>query len=383
MQRLASVGPPAAALLLLCAWPGTAAAQPPGGAQPPAAPQIPSQPPPAPETPAEVADQAERPRAPAQLAVRSNVPAAEVLVDGALVGRTPLPSAVAIVPGEHLLELRRRGYRDVRRPLNLAEGARADVTVELFEDPGAPPSETGTLAVAVSEDNAVLLLDGQARTIHRGGSPGDAASGAATPITGLPLGPHLLRVERAGFLPVERMVNVPAGQTATVHVTLQPTPETYAAYLRRTRTARTLGVGAVSTGIALLVGGAALAITRQLSLPQARRRRDEERREQEVPMNGGPCDPSLPLTDDEITVCDARLQAAYDAVYIREQLRLVGMIGAGVGLLAAGAGIFLLSTGDDPHKYDTLAAPTPPPRRLWAQPWLGASGGGLMVGSRF
>jgi hypothetical protein len=307
-----------------------------------------------------------------------------VLVDGILAGRTPLPGAIAITPGEHMLELRRRGYRDVRRPLNLAEGARSTLTVELFEDPGTPASETGTLAVSVSEEDAVLLVDGQAKTIHRGGQGDVRQALAATPISGLPMGPHVLRVERAGFMPIEHLVVVPGGDTTTVRVTLRPTAETHAAYVQRTNAYRGWSVALLSAGIAAALAGGALALTRQLSLPEARRNLNEERREQEVPMNGGECDPSLPLSEAMVGACDSRLQAAYDAVWIREQIRLIGIIGVGAGLAAAGTGIFLLANGDDPRKYDALATePASPARRLWARGWAGPSGGGLLLGLRF
>ena len=322
---------------------------------------------------------------PALVSVRTNIPAADVLIDGTPVGRTPLANYVAVPPGDHMLELRRRGYRDVRRPLTLAEGARADLTVELFADPGAPRSDTGTLAVLVSENDAVLLVDGQARTIHRNGRRGPSRS-AATTIEGLPMGPHVLRVERAGFLPAEQSVFVPPGQTTSVQVTLRPTHETYLSYIGRTNAARGWAVATISAGFALAVTGGAVAITRNLSLPDAYRYRDEERREQEVPMSGGACDRSLGLSEAMVAECDARLQAAYDAVTIRQRLRLLGTIGAGVGLAAVGLGVYLLMTGDDPTKYDAMAGPgslSQAQRRFWTQAWVGPSSGGLLFGRRF
>ena len=178
----------------------------------------------------------------------------------------------------------------------------------------------------------MLLVDGQAKTIHRGSTQGDVRQAfAATPISGLPMGPHVLRVERAGFMPIEHLVVVPGGDTTTVRVTLRPTAETHAAYVQRANAYRGWSVALLSAGIAAALAGGALALTRQLSLPEARRYLDEERREQEVPMNGGECDPSLPLSEAMAGACDSRLQAAYDAVWIREQIRLIGIIGVGAG----------------------------------------------------
>jgi PEGA domain len=379
---IVGLAPEALAQLPPATWPRTAPAPPAAPTTPPAAPAATNAPAP-PAGQAEVPPPPQRPVAPAQVTVRSNVPAADVLVDGVLAGRTPLPGAIAIKPGEHLLELRRRGYRDVRRPLNLADGDRPVLTVELHEDPGTPASETGTLAVSVSEDGAVLLVDGHAKTIHRGGSEDAARAFAATPIGGLPMGPHVLRVERAGFLPAEHLVVVPAGDTTTVRVTLRPTPETHEAYVKRTNAYRGWSVALLSAGVAATLAGGALALTRQLGLPEARRNLDQERREQEVPMNGSECDPSLALGQAQIEACDSRLQRAYDAVWVREQVRLIGLIGLGAGLAATGTGIFLLANGDDPRKYDALAVDQPRPQRFWARGWAAPSGGGFLLGLRF
>ncbi len=375
MTRLVRAGLSIATVLHLSGWAPIVLAQPPGAVQP----AVPTQP--APTAPSGAPEQplAEPARAPAQIAVRSNVPAAEVLIDGVLVGRTPLANALALPPGDHVLELRRRGYRDVRRPLTLAEGGRSVLTVELFEDPTTPASEMGTLAVSVSEDSAVLLVDGQAKTIHRD----SGLAFTATRIPGLPMGPHVLRVERAGFLPAEHLVVVPGGQTTTVRVTLQPTQDTHYYYVQRANTARAWAVAAVSAGFAVALAGGTLALTRHLSLDEARRYLAGEQREQDVPMNGGECDRSLGLSEEMALICDDRLQAAHDGVRVRERLRLAGFVGVGVGLLAMGTGVFFLANGDDPRKYDGLTT-APSPRRFWASGWASPTGGGgLLLGGRF
>jgi tetratricopeptide (TPR) repeat protein len=305
----------------------------------------------------------------AQVVVRSNVPAADVFVDGSRVGKTPLPSALVLPPGEHILELRRRGYSNVRRQLSLASAARSSVAIEMYEDPAIPPAETGSLAVAVSEDDAVLLVDGQPRTIYRGGGRLPGTFTAA--IDGLPWGTHTLRIERPGFQPVERSVEVLAGGTSLVRVTLRPTTESYLAYIKRTRSARNWAVSAVTAGTVLTLGSGALAVSRHIALQDAQRRLDDERRDQEN-MSGGSCDPSLGLSPAALGDCAARLQQAETAVTDRQRLRLIGLVGTGAGLLVTAVGVYLLSSGEDPRRYDALALP-----------WIASNGAGLSLSLSF
>jgi hypothetical protein len=305
----------------------------------------------------------------AQVALRSNVPAVDVFVNGSRVGKTPLRAPLLLPPGEHVLELRRRGYSPVRRPLSLAAAGRDAVTIEMYEDPALRPADTGTLAVAVSEDDAVLLVDGQPRTIYRGGGRPPGTFTAS--VDGLPWGTHTLRVERPGFQTVERPVEVLAGATAQVRVTLRPTTESYLAYVKRTRSARRWAVAAVTAGTVLTIGSAALAISRHISLQDAQQILAYERRDQ-ANMGGGSCDPSLGLSPLDLAGCDARLRQAENAVSDRQRLRLVGMAGAGAGLLLAGIGAYLVSSGEDPRRYDAMAVP-----------WVASRGAGLSLSLRY
>jgi hypothetical protein len=306
----------------------------------------------------------------AQVAVRSNIPAADVFLDGARVGRTPLSAPLSVPPGDHVLEVRRRGYSNVRRPLTVAAARRSDVTIEMYQDPAVPPADTGTLAVSVTEDDAVLVVDGQPRTIYRGGG-GRPAGSFTAPIEGLPWGTHVLRVERAGFQPVERNVEVLAGATSTVRVTLRPTRESYLDYVERRRTARRWALGAVGLGTVLTFGGGALALTRHLRLQDLEVQLEEERQDQTY-MSGGSCDRSLLTSPDAIAECDARLRQATAAVTDRQRSRMIGLVSAGVGLVTAGIGIYFLASGEDPRRYDALA-----------MPWVGPGEGGLSLSLRF
>jgi hypothetical protein len=56
---------------------------------------------------------------------------AEVSVDGRLVGRTPLPRALAVAPGQRRLELRAPGYRREERALMIAAGETMRLSLQL------------------------------------------------------------------------------------------------------------------------------------------------------------------------------------------------------------------------------------------------------------
>jgi hypothetical protein len=73
----------------------------------------------------------------------TSTPAAEVSVDGALMGTTPI--ARVLPPGDHLLEVRANGYKPWRRTLTVIGGS-INVAAELvaadpallLTDPGSP-----------------------------------------------------------------------------------------------------------------------------------------------------------------------------------------------------------------------------------------------------
>jgi hypothetical protein len=82
-----------------------------------------------------------------QLEVSCNVAGAVVLVDGAVIGRTPLPRAVPLVAGQSVLKISAPGYFDVTRQVQVDARAlaRMDVSLTALPDeaiaqPAAPAS---------------------------------------------------------------------------------------------------------------------------------------------------------------------------------------------------------------------------------------------------
>jgi hypothetical protein len=268
------------------------------------------------------------------LEVHTKLPGATVLVDGEPVGVTPLPGEVTLLPGSHRVELTRSGYRSAATTLTIGAGAKADVTLEPEPDQAAIDALGAELELQVSEDQAILTVDGAARP-------------AGKRIAMAP-GPHVLRVERDGFYPVERTVDLAEGRTETLVVTLEPTAETLAAHVSEARTFQVLGWIGVLGGAAVAGGAVSFLVVNQGAKDDARAEIEARNREFEP---GGRCDDASLVTDQEY--CGEQTAAAqqddFDSAKARD---IIGFIGLGVGAAAVTTGVVLLLVGDDPDKYD-------------------------------
>ena len=86
----------------------------------------------------------------AHLVISTPLPGAEVWVNDKLVGTTPLPASVAVMPGEARVELKRAGYRPAARVLHVDQGATARLELTPEEDPATPAAAKGTLRLALA-----------------------------------------------------------------------------------------------------------------------------------------------------------------------------------------------------------------------------------------
>lgn len=296
----------------------------------------------------------------AHLVVSTRLVDADVVVDGVRVARTPLPGSITIEPGDRLVELRRPGYSVASSKVMLGDGATAEVALAPTELTGADVVR-GALAIEASEPEVEVVVDGGARGVYR------------APLA-LPAGRHLVSVVRGGFVPSERVVEVPENADARLRVTLTPTPETRATYVTHARSVRRWGWIATAGGVAMAAAGGIAAAILAPEWTQAKRDRDALYATL-IPGAGGMCDPMLGNN------CDKKLQAANDLAESRAIKLDVGVAVAGVGVAAALTGVYLLLTGDDPTRYDTPASD--------AHPLLGFSaslrdhGGGVTLGGRF
>src|SRR5260221_619498 len=180
----------------------------------------------------------------ANVTVRSRVPDAEVFVNGKSAGKTPLASSVSVTPGHVSLELRRPGYTPVKQQLDLTEGATSDVTLDPTIDSKALATEGVFLALDVGRKDADLFVDQE----H---------IGPYTAPIRLPKGLHRVRIEAAGFMPLERDLTLEEGKNNILSDKLDPTPETRAAYDSNVSFHRIWGWVGIGAGALIAGGGAA------------------------------------------------------------------------------------------------------------------------------
>jgi PEGA domain. len=138
----------------------------------------------------------------ARLTIRTMPADAKVKIDGREVGTGPTLGPVMLGPGDHQVETSRPGYQDVRRSLQLVSGAEVVETFNLV-------AELGRLALRSNADGASVLVDGK----EVGKTPLASA-------LSLPAGRHVVTVERSGYEPAERSVDVTAGAQQDVEIQL-------------------------------------------------------------------------------------------------------------------------------------------------------------------
>jgi hypothetical protein len=272
----------------------------------------------------------------AHIALRCRVPGADVFIDGERVGKTPLEASVTTTPGTHRIDVRRPGYMPAAHEITLGDGARGELSLDPTVDPSALGREGGWLAIRTSETQSVLTVDGEEIGLLKG------------PVQ-LPAGPHRLHVERGGFLPGERDVDVPLGGTRNVAMAFEPTPETRAQFVSGAQSRRTWGWVTLGVGAAVAAGGVAVALVAQSQLPGARDTLSAAEADIQ-PGGGGSCDPRGLVPDPN--ACKAKVNDAAAKVDNLGTTRTVGWVAAGLGGAVIATGAALLLTGDNPHKYD-------------------------------
>jgi hypothetical protein len=308
----------------------------------------------------------------AHLAVKSHLPGAELFVDDARVGTTPFATSVTLAPGSHRVELRRPDYVTAGTNVTLGDGATGEVTLDPDEDPAAPESSKGVLALDVRETEAVVTVDGRGRGVY-------------VQALKLPPGPHTVRVERGDFQPFERDVTLEAGRAVTVPIVLEPTPEFRAKYVSRTTTQRTWGWISVVGGAVVLGAGVGLVVydAGQRSDGNATR---TSLQSMDVKGSQQVCDPGLEATLRQ-TECLDPVGAATAKVNSANTRDIAAWVGVGVGAASVALGVTLLVLDDNPHKYDDAhpnSANSASPRiRALPTFWATPGGGGASVVGTF
>ena len=268
----------------------------------------------------------------AHVTVYSPLSGVEVRVDDELVGKTPIAEPVTVLPGKRVFEMQRPGYMIARRVLNLGDGVYSAVAFDPQEDKSADEAH-GRLRVSagmgdVQITDIQITIDGQSQGTYR------------QPVS-LPAGSHVVKLERAGFEPMERVAEVPANGETEVKVSLRPTGKARATQSAHAHSYKSWALAALVSGAVVAGGSAGLALWSNSKLPPVEDNLALVKKDY-VPGSNGSCDPNQGLNDQKKMVCDQRLGNAQDQVDKYRNLRLGGIIGAAAGAALAGVGVTLL-----------------------------------------
>ena len=125
---------------------------------------------------------------------------AEVLLDGKPAGRTPFRESVEV--GQHTVELRRQGYISQKKNVHIRSGSVLNVPLISLE------VKSGSIRVSSKPAGAKITIGGK----FYGDTP--------VQISNLKPGAYTILLEKAGFDPVERTVNLPPGKNLDIMLNL-------------------------------------------------------------------------------------------------------------------------------------------------------------------
>lgn len=126
------------------------------------------------------------------LIINSDPANAEVIMDGKSIGRTPFRDNVE--EGKHEIELRRNGYISLKKTVHVRSKAIAQLERLVLE------VKPGSIRITSKPAGAVIYINGK----NYGDTPFS--------ISNLKPGAYSIRLEKAGYDPAVRKVNLPAGE---------------------------------------------------------------------------------------------------------------------------------------------------------------------------
>ena len=190
----------------------------------------------------------------------------------------------------------------------------------------------GYLVLAVAEEGALVKVDGQAK--------------GSTPIRGrLPLswGPHLLEVEKTGFVTYTEDISIPARSALAKSIALVPSNDFIERY---EGSAKKMRVGAwLTTGLAVVGIGAAVAFNQLSSTTETRF----------LEKRGAYASGTIPAN----TTADKLLADMKDLSNKGSSQVFIARLGLGIGAVALAVATYFWVAGDDPHKYENYRDVTP------------------------
>ena len=144
---------------------------------------------------------------PAQLTVNSTPAGAEITFDGSALCQAPC-TLTGIAPGAHSISASKSGYSSTARNISLVAGANATVALDLSQ-------VTSILSIASTPSGSSIMIDGK-------------DTGKLTPMKFSfgTAGAHTVTLKHFGYLDATSSVNVQAGQSSGVNLTLAELGET-------------------------------------------------------------------------------------------------------------------------------------------------------------
>jgi hypothetical protein len=298
----------------------------------------------------------------AHIRVRTPVPGADIQLDGAPVGHTPIDVTLSVEAGSHELALQRKGYRTTTLRRDLGEGQTWDADVEMEEDATEMGWQAGDLLIEGEEPGSALSVNGKLRDF-RGGS------------VKLAPGPHRIELAHSGFLPYRAEVAIESGKVRRLHVEMEATAEARHERLDRVSGQRWRAWGTLAAGALIAGGGGAYLGWAIKNRTQANHYFDQVQKD--FTLTTGGCY-QLSATDATTSQhCKAEQDQANDG-QSNAKYHLVGSaVATGVGAAVLVTGLIMVLTIDDTSRYES-----PHSSLAWLG-WAKSNGGGVAVAGRF
>ena len=142
-------------------------------------------------------------------------------------------------------------------------------------------------------------------------------------------------------------MNITADREVPLAASLTPTPETRERYESSIRTRKVVGWTVLGTGVALAVAGGVYGATKLKDVTDSRNQLNTVLAAEADPNNQCYAK-GLDYGLRQCAAVKSDAQSRVDSAVLRRNL---GFIGAGVGLVAAGVGGYLLLSSGDPNRY--------------------------------
>jgi hypothetical protein len=177
----------------------------------------------------------------AQLLVQCEVPGVTVEVAGISKAMTPLAAPLLVPAGPLTVRFSRTGYAARNQSIIAEADGLISVACEQRPLTPLPPTVSARLVVTTTPTDANVTIDGK---------PWTRAS--------LPAGLHRLTVDRDGYRPVTKLIDIPAGKLTEQHLTLTPTATSREREQLAKAKRKTAGVVLGSLGVAMLASGVSI-----------------------------------------------------------------------------------------------------------------------------